>query len=345
MQERIFITGCTGLVGGHLLVRLYLQGNNKIKALVRKTSSFNQLRLISDFYNVPFKELHRAVDWAHGDTLDYMGLTEELANCDTVYHCAALVSFEKGSRESLLKTNVQGTANMVDAALHNNVKTFCYVSSIAALGKECEHDFINEETPRDVNKPASGYSESKYLSELEVWRGAAEGLNVVVVNPGVILGPGLPDKGSMLIFKVGSMGLPFYVDSQTGYVDVRDVCRVLVELKEKQQFGKRFVLVSKNMNIKQLFSLIAPEYGKRKPSIHVGVGWIRIAAALLAVLSKFSKKIPSQLSTDTISSITKPEFYSSQLIQDTIGFHFTPMEETVHDTVFFLKQVNKEQNI
>ncbi len=341
MQERVFITGCTGLVGGHLLVRLYLQGN-KIKALVRKTSSFEQLRLISDFYNVPFMELHRSVDWVYGDTLDYIGLTEGLVNCDTVYHCAALVSFEKGTREALLKTNVQGTANIVDASLHNGIKTFCYVSSIAALGKESESDFINEETPRDVNKPASGYSESKYLSELEVWRGAAEGLNVVVVNPGVILGPGLPDKGSLLIFNVGSKGLPFYVDSQTGYVDVRDVCRALIELVERKEFGKRFVLVSRNMNIKQLFTLIASAYGKKGPSIHVGVGWLRVAAGLMAIVSFFTGK-RSQLSTDTLYSIAHPEFYSSQLIQETIDFHFTPMEDTIHDTVLFLKQINKEQ--
>ncbi len=341
MQERVFITGCTGLVGGHLLVRLYLQGV-KIRSLVRKTSSFEQLRLISDFYNVPFLELHRSIDWVYGDTMDYVGLKEALLQCDTVYHCAALVSFGKGSRDNLLKINVRGTANMVDAALANGVRNFCFVSSIAALGKESDNDFINEDTSRDVNKPASGYSESKYLSELEVWRGAAEGLNVVVVNPGVILGPGLPEKGSMQIFNVGSKGFPFYVDSQTGYVDVRDVCRALVELRERKQFGKRFVLVSRNMNIKQLFTLIANEYGKKGPTFHVGSGWLRLAAALLGIASWFTRK-PSQLSGDTLRSIAHPEFYSSQLIQDTIGFIFTPMEDTIHDTVIFLKQVNKEQ--
>lgn len=342
MQERVFITGCTGLLGGHLLVRLYLQGAT-IRALVRKTSSFEQLRLISDFYNVPFKELHRAVDWVYGDTMDYVGLTEALGNCGTVYHCAALVSFGKGSREALLKTNVQGTTNMVDASLANGVKTFCFVSSIAALGKESENDFINEETPRDVSKPVTGYSESKYLSELEVWRGAAEGLSVVVVNPGVILGPGLPNKGSLLIVNVGSKGIPFYVDSQTGYVDVRDVCRALMELVERKQFGKRFVMVSRNMNIKQLFTLIAAEYGKKGPSIHVGTGWLKLAAGLLGIVSWFTRK-PSQLSTDTLHSIAHPEYYSSQLLQDSIGFLFTPMEDTIHDTVLFLKHLNKTQN-
>jgi len=341
MQQLVFITGSTGLVGGHLLVQLHLK-RFKIKALVRKTSSFEQLKLISDFYNVSFNEVIKAVDWVYGDTLDYIGLQEALKGVKTIYHCAAMVSFGRKNRETLLKTNIRGTANMVDAAVECGVGQFCFISSIAALGSENETGFIDETTPRDINKPVSVYSESKFLSELEVWRGAAEGLNVVILNPGVILGPGLPNKGSMLLFQAASKGIPFYTDSVTGYIDVRDICRAAIDLISREIYGKRFVLVSENVDNMRLFTDIAQQFGKKGPSVRAGKGLLNIAIVFAELLSLFTKKDPP-LSKDTIRTVTHPEYYSSQLIKDTIHFSFTPISETIHDTSLFLINHLKER--
>lgn len=341
MQQRAFITGSTGLVGGHLLVQLYLKGD-RIKALIRPKASFEQLRLISDFYNVPFQELHRAVNWVYGDTLDYVNLKETLPGTDVVYHCAGLVSFGKGNRDSLLRTNVQGTANMVDAALLAGVKHFNYISSIAALGKESDTGLIDEETSRDMSKPVSAYSESKFFAELEVWRGAAEGLPVSILNPGVILGPGLPDRGSLLIFNVAAKGIPVYTDSQTGYVDVRDVARAAITLVEKKQTGKRYVMVAENCHNKTLFTLIAEAFGKKPPRIRAGMGLLRVAVGVSALVSWFTGK-PSQLTGETLRSIAHPEQYTSQRIIDDLGFAFTPLEETIHDTALFVKHLLAEK--
>ena len=336
-MQRVFITGSTGLVGGHLLVQLYLKGS-RIKALIRQTASFEQLRLICDFYSVPFQELHRAVDWVYGDTLDYVNLKEALTGCEAVFHCAGLVSFGKGHRNALLRTNVQGTANMVDAALLAGVKHFNYISSIAALGKESDTGLIDEETSREMSKPVSDYSESKFFAELEVWRGAAEGLPVSILNPGVILGPGLPDRGSLLIFNVAAKGIPFYTDSQTGYVDVRDIARAAIALVEKNLTGKRYIMVAENCHNKDLFALIAPAFGKKPPHIRAGLGLLRIAVGISSIISWFTGK-PSQLSKDTLRSITQPEFYSSQRIIDELDFAFTPLQETVTDTALFVKNL------
>jgi len=340
-MQRVFITGSTGLVGGHLLVQLYLKGS-RIKALVRQQASFEQLRLISDFYAVPLQELHRAIEWTYGDTLDYVHLKEALMGTEVVYHCAGLVSFGKGQRDALLRTNVKGTANMVDAALLAGVNHFNYISSIAALGKESDTGLIDEETSREMSKHVSDYSESKFFDELEVWRGAAEGLPVSILNPGVILGPGLPDRGSLLIFNVAAKGIPFYTDSQTGYVDVRDIARAAITLVEKNLTGKRYVMVAENCHNKDLFALITNAFGKKPPRIRAGLGLLRIAVWISSLLSWFTGK-PSQLSKDTLRSIAQPECYSSQRIIDELDFAFTPLQETINDTALFVKNLPKEK--
>lgn len=339
MQQLVFLTGGTGLVGGHLLVQLY-QTDCKIRALIRKTSSFNQLRIICDFYQVPFEALYDSIEWIPGDTLDFIGLRASLKGVDTVYHCAAMVSFNKKNRAVLLKTNVQGTANMVDAAIESGVNRFCFISSIGALGNEKTNHFIDENTPRDVNKLWSAYSESKFQSELEVWRGSAEGLKVVILNPGVVLGPGLPDKGSMLLFNVASKGIPFYTDQVTGYVDVRDIGMAALELISKGIYGKRFVLVAENVDNKRLFTEIAGEYGKKGPTIHAGKGLLNVAAFLFDLYGKMTGSAP-QLTKETVLSATNVVQYSSQLIQSTIHFRFTPISETIRDTSAFLKKQQK----
>lgn len=340
-MQRVFITGSTGLVGGHLLVQLYLNGY-RIKALIRPSTSFKQLRLISDFYNVPFQELHRAVDWVYGDTLDYVILKEALQGSDLVFHCAGLVSFGKGQRDKLLQTNVQGTANMVDASLLAGIKHFNYISSIAALGKESDDGLIDEETSRDMSKLVSDYSESKFFAELEVWRGAAEGLPVSILNPGVILGPGLPDRGSLLIFNAAAKGIPFYTDSLTGYVDVRDIARASIQLVQQQITGRRYVMVAENCHNKDLFALIARAFGKKPPRIRAGIGLLRVAVCMASLISWITRK-PSQLSQDTLRSIAHPERYSSHRIMEELGFEFTPIQETIRDTALFVKNYTLEQ--
>ncbi|MDP4278159.1 MAG: NAD-dependent epimerase/dehydratase family protein, partial [Bacteroidota bacterium] len=164
MQQLVFLTGGTGLIGGNLLVHLHKAGF-KVRALIRRTSSFSQLKLICDFYGIEFQPLYDSVEWVYGDTLDFIGLRDTLKGADTVYHCAAIVSFSKKNRKELLRTNIQGTANMVDASIECGVSHFCFISSIGALGDAKKGEFIDETSARDINSQRSFYSESKYLSE------------------------------------------------------------------------------------------------------------------------------------------------------------------------------------
>jgi len=331
----VFLTGGTGLVGGHLLVSLHQSGQN-IRALVRPTSSFRQLRLICAFYNQSFDELYDSVEWVYGNTLDYVGLCGFLADVEAVYHCAAVVSFNKKSARELLKTNIQGTSNMVDAALACGVKRFCFISSIGALGNSQEGDFIYEYTPRKNEENHSIYSESKFRSELEVWRANNEGLNTVILNPGVILGPGAPGKGSLLLIQAGRKGMPFYTKATTGYVDVRDVCRAGIELMGKNIFGKRFILVSENVDNRALFSMIAAEFDQKPPRFLAGKTVLQLAAFLSGIYGIITGKTP-QLTRETVKTAQHPQKYSSQQIRDVLNFEFIPLHQTIQDTCRFLK--------
>jgi len=335
IHNRVFLTGATGLVGGHLIVRLHQSGKN-IRALVRSTSTFDQLRLICLFYHQSFEELYNSVEWVYGNTLDFVGLCEQLLDVEEVYHCAAIVSFNSRNRKELLQTNIQGTSNMVDASLKCGVKRFCFISSIGALGNAEKGEFINEKTPWKNDGKASAYSESKFRSELQAWRGYNEGLKLVIVNPGVILGPGSPNKGSLLLFQAGRKGMPFYTKATTGYVDVRDVCRAATELMEKEIFGKHFILVSDSIDNRELFSRIAAEFNARPPRFEAGKTLLHLAAFLSETYGFLTGKMP-QLTRETVMSVQKPQKYSSQLIQKTLNFDFIPLLETIQDTCTFIK--------
>lgn len=337
MQQLVFITGGTGFLGCHLLVNLYKNGK-KIRALVRHTSSFNQLREICKYYGISYEDLYNSIEWVYGDLMDYVGLCERLKNVYSVYHCAAIVSFSSTKRDEIINTNVRGTANIIDAAIECGVKELCFISSISSLGNEENGHFIDENSIRTSGKKTSSYSESKFRSELEVWRGKAEGLRILILNPGIIIGPGIPEKGSLLLFKAAKKGMLFYTEGKTGYVDVRDVCRAALELMERGAFGKRFVLVSDNVEYKQFISLISDEFGKRRPSIKANKCILSIAALFSESCALLCHKEP-QITKETAYNALLSRQYSSERIIKEIGFEFIPVAESIKETCDFIKSL------
>ena len=332
----VFLTGSTGLVGGHLLIHLHHSGR-RVRALIRPSSSFEQLHLICVFYRQSFEELFEAVDWVYGDTLDYISLCDLLNGAEEVFHCAGIVSFDSRNSRQLFQTNIQGTSNMVDAAIKCSVKRFCFISSISALGNTNGPNFINEETPRMNEEIYSVYSDSKFRSELEVWRANSEGLETVILNPGVVLGPGISSKGSLLLFQTVQKGMPFYTNATTGYIDVRDICRAGIELMEKGLFGKRFILVSENIGDKELLSMIALEFKVKPPRYHVGKKLLQLSACLSEFISKLMGLEP-KLTKDLVKAVQCPHKYSSQQIKTALNFQFTPLRKTIQDTCLFIKE-------
>ena len=261
----ILVTGATGLVGSHLLVQL-LQENEEVKALFRSDKQIEKVKNVFAFYNqmALFDKIH----WVKGDITDIPSLEITFENVTHVYHCAALISFDPNDEDELRKINIEGTANVVNCCIDFGVKKMCHVSSIAALGNPKEHEtIITEETEWNPEELHSDYAITKYGAEMEVWRGHQEGLEVVIVNPGVIFGYGFPKKGSDVIIQSVKKGLSFYTNGNIGIVAVEDVTKCMIQLMKSSINGERYTLVGESISAKILLDFIANELKVKKPSI------------------------------------------------------------------------------
>jgi len=246
----ILVTGGTGLVGSHLITALVNKGKS-VKAIYRS--------------KIPQFEGSNQVQWVQADILDILSLEVAMQDVAYVYHCAAVVSFNPKKRDLLFKTNIEGTANIVNASRDANVKKLLFVSSVAALGRIRKDAVVNETMNWSKETSNSEYGKTKYLAEMEVWRAAAEGLPAVVVNPTIILGESDWTKGSTEIFKTIHDEFPWYTEGISGFVDVKDVVRAMILLMESDSVGERFILNGDNIAYKQLFETIAHCFGKKAP--------------------------------------------------------------------------------
>lgn len=323
----ILVTGGTGLTGSHLLFELALQGN-RIRATKRKNSSVDFVKSIFSLYSQTPESLLNLIDWVDVDLLDYSSLLEATNGVDTVYHTAAVVSFNPKDAFSIIETNVKGTANVVDACIQNGVKTLCHISSIAALGEPNDKGFVDESCAWTKTKGKSAYAKSKFFGEMEVWRGAENGLRVIIVNPSVILGPGRWESGSGQLFTRISKGMPFYTSGVTGYVDVRDVARTMIILTNNPKINnERFILNSENLSFKEVFSNIALSIGKKLPSIEIKPWLVNLAFPIIKFFGTLIGK-GAVISKENLKSAFYETQYSSSKVKELTGHNFIPIAES-----------------
>jgi nucleoside-diphosphate-sugar epimerase len=328
----ILVTGSTGLAGSHLLYSL-LQKGYRVKALVRPDSRKENVLHTFGYYadETEAQNLFEKIEWVEGDVLDIVTLHDAFEGVSKVYHTAAMVSFNSRLRKKVFETNVEGTANIVNLCLEKNIEKLCFVSSIAALGSSENGELANEETLWKPVKKEAIYSLSKTKSEMEVWRGIAEGLNAVIVNPSVIIGPGQWAQGSSQFFTTIDKGLRFYTSGGTGVVDVRDVVRAMIELMESDISGERFVLSAQNIGYLDFFAQIAASIGKKAPDILANPFMTNIAWRADALRSMVTGSEPVMTRNAAVIS-HKMLKYSALKIQERLGFEFTPLSETISNT-------------
>lgn len=322
----ILVTGGTGLLGAQLLLQLTQKGV-RVRALRRHGSEMNMVtRLFS--YQPDANALLALIDWVEGDVLDPVSVELAMEGVHQVYHCAALVSFSKSDRRQLHRVNVNGTVNMVDAALKAGVDHFVYVSSIATLGSTLSGEPVSEGEPWDSLPKGSAYGHSKHAAEREVWRAMAEGLPAVIVNPSVILGPGDWNRGSCELFTIVDKHLRFFTRGINGYVDVRDVARAMVLLAESGIIGERFVVNGANVSYHELFEAIAVALKKPAPAWVVTPLMGEIIWRVMALTPLFTGRRPA-ITRETARSSQKKYSYSSQKLIRQTGMSFTPFHETI----------------
>ena len=239
------VTGGTGIVGSHILEELTRNGNT-VRAIKRTTSDINLVQRVFEYYNNPN---FNCIEWVLGDVTDVPSIDEAMIGIENVYHAAAIVSFNKKDRKKMYKINVEGTANIVNLSLANNIKKLGYISSIASLGRTAGQEWYSEKDTWKTSKQNSYYAVTKYTAENEVWRGSEEGLDTVMVNPGVIVGPGDMYKSSGALFGTIYKGLKYYTKGTNGFVDARDVSRSIIQLV-KSDISKKHIRAHDDSNLK-----------------------------------------------------------------------------------------------
>lgn len=324
----ILVTGGTGLAGSHLLFELTQMGYF-VRAIKRNNSSIEFVKKVFSLYSLNPNELLNRIEWVDADLLDYLSLLDATNDVETVYHTGALVSFNPKDAKAISETNIRGTANLVDACVHNHVKNLCHMSSIASLGEANEQGLIDESCIWTKNKGKSAYAKSKFFGEMEVWRGAEMGLRVIIVNPSVILGPGRWNTGSGQLFNRVSKGLPFYTSGVGGYIDVRDVVKAMILLNENQDIrNERFILNSENLSYKDFFSLIARSLGKISPRYQITPRMISFCYPIIKLLGMLSGK-GFAISKENLNSTFSKSYYSSEKIKKSVDIQFLPVSESV----------------
>jgi len=336
----IFVTGGTGLIGSHLLFQLVLAGK-KVRALKRQTSDVAKALKTFSYYSEKPDELFRRIEWVNGDILEYFGLEKLLRNVEEVYHCAAVVSFSRQERKSMIHNNVEGTANLVNAALENGVKKFCHVSSVSALGPNLNGYATDELTNWVPSKKMTAYSQSKFFSETEIWRGIEEGLHAVIVNPSIVLGPGNWDSGSSQLFKTVYNGLKFYTKGITGYVDVKDVARAMVLLMDDAHFetckNQRFLLNSENLSYQDVFYRMADALNKPRPKYFASKLMLAVAWRAASMRRMLGRGGP-EITRETAAAAGNVTRFDGNKITRTTGFQYLPVFESIAQTAVFLKK-------
>lgn len=311
-REIILVTGGTGLVGSALLTQLVTVSKAHIRAIYR-----SQHPDISH------------VEWVKSDILDITSLLDVMEGVDKIYHCAAAVDFQSGSAALLRKTNVEGTANVVNAALLSNVSRLLFVSSVAAIGGT-ENSLIDEHFQWNEKEKHSLYAESKFAAEMEVWRGQAEGLDTVIVNPSIILGAGDWTKGSTEIFRTVYTQFPWYSEGVHGFVDVQDVVIAMLLLMENTAIsGERFILNADNVTYKFLFDLIADSFHVPRPAKKVTPFLAAIVWRMKKIKGILTGKPPMLTKETAHTALAKISYDNRKIKQFLPTFTFHSLAETV----------------
>ncbi|MGB0933267.1 MAG: NAD-dependent epimerase/dehydratase family protein [Lishizhenia sp.] len=331
----IFVTGGTGVIGSHLLYLLSKSETTPIKAIYRNELKIQNTKKIFTYYDeINGLELFNKIHWVACDILDLPQLKEEMTGAKHVYHCAALVSFQKKDFRQLIQTNRFGTANVVNLCLDLNIEKLCHVSSTAAIGKpinETKRE-LTEDEKWNPDVKVSGYSMSKHLAEKEVWRGIEEGLNAIIVNPSVVFGAGDWNESSLTIFRNVQKGLAFYPPGSNAFVDARDVVQIMYKLMQSSREGERYLCIGENATFKQMLSTIALTLNKKPPHIKIGKILMGFAWRLAWIGSLFSSK-PAALTKSSVTSSFEHTVFSNQKIKTELAFSFKSLKEMVENAV------------
>lgn len=323
------------MIGAHIAFALTAKGEH-VRALKRKNASVADTEKIFRFYSSEADTLLRKIEWVEGDILDIPSLEDALTGCSDVYHAAAIVSFDPRERDLMIRVNAEGTANMINVAMESGIRKFCHISSVAALGRTIDMQNIDENTWWKNDPANSWYAISKYNAEREVWRATEEGLDVVIVNPAVVIGPGNPSRSSNAIFAMAKKGFPWYTRGSGGFVDARDVASVCVSLMKSDIVNERFVLSAENLSYRSFANELLKRFGHQPVSREVGPFQLGMMWRLNKLGAWITGKAP-RITKESAASASETADFNGEKITKAIDFRYRSLEQTLEQITPFYR--------
>ena len=326
----ILLTGGTGLLGSHLLLNL-VKEHKEVVALKRPSSDLDEVKRVFGYHCAgedELAELFGRIRWVDANLLNQADLEQALQGVKQVYHCAAMVSFQPRDRRMMIRFNTDSTACLVNACLAAGIQKLLHVSSTSAIGRSPEGAPATESLIWSHTKTGTGYAESKFRSEMEVWRGMEEGLQGVIVNPSIILGPGFWKRGSSSMFSRVAGGLKYAAPGITGYVGVHDVVSAMIRLMNSDILGERFILSESDYSYAQVFGMIGEALGisrdlkQATPSLLQSLSRLDSFAALFRGIRL--------ITSEHIRAAFGEAHFSSEKIKAAIGMEFTPLNQVIN---------------
>lgn len=332
----ILVTGATGILGRVIVLDLLKQGH-QVRATKRKSSNLEEVKSSFRFYTDDPVGFYEKIEWIEVDFDDIESLKAALIDVTEVYHCAAKVSFHPDDRKEMYHSNIVGTRNLLYACENFPIKKFCFISSIAVLDGTDENGEITEDSNYNSKIHHSKYAKSKHFSEMEVWRASAEGLNTVIINPGVIIGSGNWESSSGEIFGTFEK-YPYAMSGSSNYIDVRDVAKIAINLMDQKIFNERFTVISENKKLVEVADLIRAGFGKSEakvvPKFILNIGYV------LNVMFGWFIRPLKIINRINIEAVTSHNIVSNEKIKKRLNFHFIPITESLD---FHLKNYISDQ--
>lgn len=339
----ILVTGATGLVGSHLLYEL-CRNNKKVRALYRNKSRIDKVKHVFGYYEKDSSALFSKIEWIKADILNRDDLNKAVKNCNLIYHCAAIVSFNPQKREETVQLNLQMTKNIVDAAIENSVFDFCHVSSIATLGRLGADDFVDETAVFNHADSHSAYSIGKFKAEEYVLAAQERGLKALIIKPSVIIGPGWWQEGSGKFFSQVYKSMPYYTSGKTAFVDVRDVVQATAELVEKGIRNDTFIISAENISYKDFFSKIATSLNKKPPYIKIPMFLSELIWPIAELVAYVSGKEPI-LNRYTARTSQKSNQFTGEKLEKRLNFKHRDIDTSIKEYgAFFLKDIREKSD-
>lgn len=330
------VTGATGLLGTHIMIELLRRGE-PVRALVRPNSNITGIQQVFEFYGSP--DFSR-INWAVGDVLDITSLINATAGCTRIFHCAAVVSYHADDRDNMYQINVEGTENVMNIALHQGNIKVAFVSSTSAIGKAKNNDTVDEEAEWVESEMNTHYAITKQRSEMEFWRGIHEGAEGVAFNAGFIIGPGSFERSSPSLFRKLNEGMSFYPPGGTGFIAATDCAKVIVELTLSNITGERFLVVSENLSMKELFQSVAQALGKPIPT-REAKPWILELARMAEFIKEKLTGRKALVTKETIKNASLRFYYNNNKLKAAMPITFTPIAQAIAQTAKYFERYGK----